>query len=90
MSLHVRKPEPIPEETARVARAAFPRGNAYIRMRDELDTIYEDEQFERLFRHRGQPAESPWRLALVTIFQFVESLSDRQAADAVWGRIDWK
>lgn len=90
MSLHVRKPEPVPEETARVARAAFPRGNAYIRMRDELDTIYEDEQFERLFPHRGQPAESPWRLALVTIFQFVESLSDRQAADAVRGRIDWK
>ncbi len=55
MSLHVRKPEPVPEETARVARAAFPRGNAYIRMRDELDTIYEDEQFERLFPHRGQP-----------------------------------
>jgi transposase len=90
MSLHARKPEPAPEETARVARAAFPRGNAYIRMRDELDTIYEDEQFERLFPHRGQPAESPWRLALVTIFQFAENLSDREAADTVRARIDWK
>jgi len=59
-------------------------------MRDELGTIYEDEQFERLFPHRGQPAESLWRLALVTIFQFVESRSDRQAADAVGGRIDWE
>jgi transposase len=38
----------------------------------------------------GQPALSPWRLALVTIMQFVEGLSDRQAAEAVRSRIDWK
>jgi Transposase domain (DUF772) len=39
---------------------------------------------------RGQPADRPWRLALITMFQFVEDLSDRQAADAVRARIDWK
>jgi transposase len=43
-----------------------------------------------LFPRRGQPAEAPGRLALVTVLQFVEGLSDRQAADAVRGRIDWK
>src|SRR5215218_55345 len=88
MSLHSRKPDPIPEETARVARAAFPGGNLYVRMREAFDTIYSDEDFADLFPTRGQPAEAPWRLALVTIFQFAEHLSDRAAADAVRGRIE--
>jgi transposase len=90
MSLHPRKPEPVPEETIRVAHAALPEGNRYIRIRDELDGIYADETFAQLFPARGQPAEPPWRLALVTLFQFAEGLSDRQAADAVRSRIDWK
>lgn len=81
---------PVPEATARVARAAFPRGNAYLRLRDTLGTLYTDEAFVALFPRRGQPAEVPWRLALVTVFQFAEGLSDRQAADAVRGRLDWK
>jgi transposase len=87
------KPEgfsPVPEETARVARAAYPKGNRFMRMRDELGTIYQDETFAHLFSHTGQPAEAPWRLAVVTVMQFAEGLSDRQAADAVRGRIDWK
>jgi transposase len=80
----------VPEETARVARAAFPKGNRYLEIRDVLGTIYSDELFADLYPQRGQPAAAPWRLALVTVFQFVEGLSDRQAADAVRGRIDWK
>ena len=59
-------------------------------MRDELGSIYEDKSFADLFPNNGQPAEAPWRLALVTIIQFAEGLSDRQAADAVRGRIDVK
>jgi transposase len=90
MSLHPRAVPPIPEETMRVARAAFPRGNVYMRMRDELESIYEDHLFAHLFPARGQPAEAPWRLALTTVLQFAEGLSDRQAADAVRSRIDWK
>jgi len=90
MSLHVRKPDPIPEETARVARAASSDGTLYLRMREALDVVYSDEDFADLFPTRGQPAEAPWRLALATIFQFAEHLSDRAAADAVRGRIDWK
>jgi transposase len=86
------KPEsmPIPEETQRVARAAFPNGNRYMRMRDAFSELYSDEQFSELFPNRGQPAESPGRIALVTVMQFAEGLSDRQAADAVRARIDWK
>ena len=59
-------------------------------MRDVLGSIYTDEDFIDLFPKEGQPAETAWRLAVVTVLQFVENLSDRQAAEAVRGRIDWK
>lgn len=87
------RPEPIgeiPAETARVACAAFPKGTVATRLRDEFSALYQDEDFQRLYPSRGQPGLAPWRLALVTIFQFLEQLSDRQAADAVRARIDWK
>src|SRR5213082_2643157 len=90
MSLHAEPVGPIPEETSRVARAAFPKGNIYIQMRDVLGAIYDDESFSPLFAVRGHPANHPWRLALVTVMQFAEGLSDRQAAEAVRARIDWK
>lgn len=90
MSLQVKAVETVPEQTARVARAAFPKGNLQMRMRDEFSAFFADEQFADLFPKSGQPAETPWRLALVTVMQFAEGLSDRQAADAVRGRIDWK
>jgi len=73
-----------------MARAAFPKGNVYMQMRDVLGTIYDDEDFSELFEVRGRPAIAPWRLALVTVMQFSEGLSDRQAAEAVRARIDWK
>ena len=90
MSLRPDDEHPIPEATRRVARAAFPKGTLAMRLADQLGAIYRDEQFAALFPVRGQPALSPARLALVTVLQFVEGLPDRQAADAVRGRIDWK
>jgi transposase len=78
------------EETARLAHAAFPKGNAYLRLYDALGPIYANPQFAALFPRDGQPAVAPAQLALVTIFQFAEGLSDRQAADAVRDRISWK
>lgn len=90
MSLKPQVVCPVPPETSRVARAAFPKGNVYLKMRDTFGTFFEDEQFDELFPSRGQPAETPWRLALVTVMQFAEKLSDRQAAEAVRARIDWK
>ena len=80
----------IPDDTARVARAAFPKGNPYLRMRDALGPIYSNPEFAALYPTTGQPAEAPAQLALVTIMQFAEGLSDRQAADAVRARLDWK
>lgn len=90
MSLRPQTMAPVPNETTRVARAAFPQGNIYMRLRDELGVLFADEDFAALFPTRGQPAVAPWRLAMVTIMQYVEDLSDRSAADAVRGRIDWK
>src|SRR5436305_878201 len=73
-----------------VAHAAFPKGTLCLRIADELGPTYHDAQFADLFSTRGQPAASPARLALTSVLQYVEGLSDRQAADAVRGRIDWK
>ena len=78
MSLHPSLIEPVPEQkTAQIAHAAFPKGSPYLTLRDELGTLYRDDDFSTLFPASGQPAFPPWRLALVTILQFRESLSDR-------------
>ncbi len=90
MSLQPQPIPPGPEETARIARAVLPKGNTYIHMRDELGTFFRDEDFLDLFSEKGQPAESAWRLALVMGMQYAEGLTERQAADAVRTRIDWK
>ncbi len=90
MSLQARPDTSVPEETIRIAQAAFPRGNPYLTLREELGVIYSDDSFSALFAHRGRPAEAPGCLAMVTLLQFAEGLSDRQAADAVRSRIDWK
>jgi transposase len=91
MTLHARDRFKIPTNTARVARAAFPKGNVYITMRDKVDIRYKDSDFADLFTScQGRPAESPGMLALITVMQYAEGLTDRQAAEAVRARIDWK
>ncbi len=90
MSLKPSPIPPVPGVTACVAHAAFPHGHVVMQLRDALGTIYTDEVFADLFPTHGQPAEAPWRLALVTVFQFMEGLTDRQAADAVRDRLAWK
>lgn len=90
MSLHSEPAFDVPELTSEIARAAFPKGNVYMQMRDELGAFYDNEQFAELFSHTGQPSISAWRLALITVMQFAENLTDRQAADALRARIDWK
>jgi transposase len=85
------KPWPeVPAATARVARAAFRKGSLAIRARDELGTWYADGDFAAAYGVRGAPGMSPAQLAMVTVLQFAENLTDRQAADAVRGRLDWK
>ena len=90
MSMQPQEISPVPPETARIAHAAFPQPTLAMHLRDTLGLLYKDADFAALFPRRGQPAEAPWRLAVVTVLQFVEGLADRQAADAVRGRIDWK
>lgn len=90
MSMLARRRSAVPKETARVARSIYPEGNAVMHMLDVLQLAVADEDFADLFPIRGQPAESPARLALVTLLQFMEGFTDRQAADAVRTRIDWK
>ena len=83
MSLQPQTEHSVPQMTQLVAQAAFPKGNVWLKMRDELGTLFADVQFADLFPPQGQPAEAPWRLALVVIMQFAENLPDRQAANAV-------
>ena len=83
---------PVPEATAAVVKAAFPKGNLYVDLRTEFGSVYEDDLFADLYAaRRGRPVEvPPWQLALVTIMQYIEGLTDRQAADAVRRCMDWK
>jgi transposase len=92
MSLRPKGLTQIPAETSRIARTVFPKGCLAMRARDALGPLFTDEQFAELFAARGRPAWSPARLALVLVLvlQFVEGLTDRQAADAVRARLDWK
>ena len=90
MSLPPRIEYRVPEETARVAWKIFPEGNLYMQWYDTFGTLFEDQDFADLFSIEGQPALSPMRLCLVLLLQFAEGLSDRQAAEAVRTRIDWK
>jgi transposase len=90
VSLQPRPWPEVPEMTARVARAAFPKGCLPIRVRDELGAVFTDEEFAAAFGVRGRPGFSPGQLALISVLQFAENLTDRQAADQARGRIDWK
>lgn len=90
MSLYQPHNFEIPKETIRVAQAAFPKGNVYMTIREKLGPLFNDTDFAALLDWRGQMGESPALLAMVTIMQFMEDLTDRQAAEAVRSRIDWK
>jgi transposase len=91
MSLRSEPLPPIPEATAAAGRAAFPTGNLYVDLRDEFGTLYDDQLFTDLCSAPGRPVEvAPWRLALVVVMQYIEGLTDRQAADAVRRCLDWQ
>ena len=90
MSMQPRPWPEVPEDTARVAKSAFPKGSLAIRIRDELGSWYEDADFAAAYPVRGKPGISPAHLAMVTVLQYAENLTDRQAADQVRGRVDWK
>jgi transposase len=90
MSLQPRRLPEVPTDTARAARAAFPKGSVAIRIRDELGEVWSDQRFQGLFADRGRPGISPAQLMIVLVLAMVENLTDRQAADMVRRAIDWK
>src|SRR5260370_8762197 len=90
MSMNPQVKGSIPADTVRIAWAACPQGTLAMRLRDVLGELYQDEQFVGLYPVEGQPGYAPWRLAVVTVLQYTENLTDRQAANAVRERIDWK
>src|SRR5438270_2284766 len=89
MSMKPQGLEPIPEETRLLVERLCPKGTLVTQLRDALGPIYSDEHFAQLFPKRGRAAEAPWRLALVTVLQAIEGLTDRQAAQYVRTRVDW-
>jgi transposase len=91
MALRPQSLPPVPEATAAAVQAAFPKGNLYVALRAEFGSLYDDQLFADLYPPSGRPVEvAPWRLALVIVMQYIEGLTDRQAADAVRRCMDWK
>jgi transposase len=90
MSLKIEPPRPMPAVTAAVGRALLKENSPYRLIGEQIYGEFSDEAFADLFSIEGQPAISPTILAFVTIFQFMEKLSDRQAAESLRMRIDWK
>jgi transposase len=91
MALRPQSLPPVPEATAAAVQAAFPKGNLYVALRAEFGPLYDDQLFADLYPPQGRPVEvAPWRLALVMVMQYIEGLTDRQAADAVRRCMDWK
>lgn len=89
------RPQPWPEpseEIAAAVRAMYSGREAPlpVAIRDQLGEVFADEAFGAGFAARGKPGWSPGRLALVTVLQMAENLTDRQAAEAVREKISWK
>jgi transposase len=84
-------PEPAPEIVSAI-RAKYVRRRAAlaVQIRDQLGEVFPDVEFEPALGVRGRPGWSPGRLALVTVLQMAEDLTDRQAAEAVRERLSWQ
>ncbi|MGW4815986.1 transposase [Kitasatospora cineracea] len=90
MSVRPRSGAEVPELTARMARASNPGGTTATWVRDRLDGLWRDEDFADWYPRDGRPGLSPAQLATVSVLQFLLGLSDRDAAEAVRCRIDFK
>uniref|UniRef100_UPI00146E20D3 transposase n=1 Tax=Nonomuraea coxensis TaxID=404386 RepID=UPI00146E20D3 len=87
--LEKRRGRQVPELTARVVAAAFPKGTLAVWLRDALGEVFSDELFAEAFPADGRPAISPGALAAVSVLQYADNLSDRQAAEAVRARMEF-
>ena len=90
MCLKIQLPWQMPEETGRIGRQVMEEKNTYRLIGDELFVKLNEQEFSDLYPSDGQPGLSPVILAFVTVFQFIEKLPDRQAAESLRMRMDWK
>ena len=92
MSLKPQSPRAMPAELARLGDTIFKKkqGSPYRLIGDKLYERYRDEDYLDLYSAEGKPGLSPVLLGFVTVFQDLEGLSDREAANAVLVRLDWK
>lgn len=90
MSLKVRPPWKMPEETAVVGQAIIKPDSPYRLIGEQLFPQFREADYADLYSAEGKPGISPIILAFVTVFQFMEKLPDRQAAESMRMRIDWK
>ena len=90
MCLKTQSPWPMPKETGRIGKGLLGENDPYRLIGDELFEKWKEEEFADLYSSEGKPGYSPVILAFVSVFQFMERLADRQAAQALRMRLDWK
>jgi transposase len=90
MGLYVQDHSLMPENTGNLGRLLLAETNVYRLIGDQLSELVRDDDFADIYDELGGPALSPSMLGLVTVFQMLEKLPDRQASEAVVLRIDWK
>lgn len=90
MCLKVQPPWQMPEGTRRIGQHLLEEKNTYRLIGDDLFAKLNEQDFVDLYPSDGQPGLSPVILAFVTVFQFLEKLPDRQAAESLRMRLDWK
>lgn len=90
MSMRTLFAREIPEETRRLVEPLLSPDSVYRLVGNEVEQIISDEDFVGMYAEEGRPAVNPVVLALVSVFQFLEKLPDRAAAEAAVMRLDWK
>ena len=90
MCLKIQSPWVMPEETGRIGKLLLRENDPYRLIGDQLFERWKEEEFADLYSSEGKPGYSPVILAFVSVFQFMERLADRQAAQALRMRLDWK
>lgn len=90
MSLQDNWSTEIPEDTKSCGEQLLPADNPYRLVGEHVTEILSLADFRALYSQIGRGALCPIILALVTVFQFLERIPDRAAAQWAVLRLDWK
>ena len=90
MCLKVQEPWAMPHETEKVGKAILKEDSPYRLIGEKLFEKFQEQEYADLYSAEGKPGISPVILAFVTVFQFMEKLPDRQAAESLRMLLDWK